>query len=79
MFIVGSLLAGWILKLFGFNAVVTAGMLQIFGVTIDTLGYYFLFASLGAMRSVANTFGKGIEFNWDWNKVKAKAKENKNK
>lgn len=45
-----SLLGGWVLGLFGFKAVVTAGMLQIFGVTINTLGYYFLFGTFGALR-----------------------------
>jgi hypothetical protein len=58
--IVGSLLVGWFLKLFGFNAVVTAGMAQIFGVTISSLGYYFLFSVLGALKSVGLSFSGGL-------------------
>lgn len=71
--IAGSLLAGWILKLFGFNILVTAGMAQVFGVTINTLGYYFLFAMLGAFRSVGFSFSQGFFFNKArYDKTKAK-------
>jgi hypothetical protein len=76
--IVGSLLAGWILKLFGFNAVVTAGMAQVFGVTINTLGYYFLFGMIGALKSIGMAFGGGIKLNFNAlkdNLEKAKAKK----
>jgi hypothetical protein len=48
-----SLLIGWILSLFGFKAVVILGMAQVFGVTITSTGYYFLFGLWGALRSVA--------------------------
>lgn len=54
--IIGGLLGGWILGLFGFKAVVIAGMAQVFGVTINVLGYYFLFAMMGALKSVATFF-----------------------
>jgi hypothetical protein len=76
--IVGSLLAGWILKLFGFSAVVTAGMAQVFGVTINTLGYYFLFAMIGALKSVGMSFGGGLKLNFNALKEDLKkAKEKK--
>lgn len=75
--IAGSLLAGWILKLFGFNAVVTAGMAQVFGVTINTLGYYFLFGMIGAIKSVVAYVGKGIVI--DLNKTFKFDKEKNNK
>jgi len=47
-----SLLGGWILSLFGFQGVVIAGMAQLFGVALNTLGYYFLFGGLGAIKSL---------------------------
>ena len=50
--IIGALFGGWILSLFGFKGVVVAGMAQLFGITINTLGYYFMFAMLGALKSV---------------------------
>lgn len=52
-----SLLGGWILSLFGFKGVVIAGMAQVFGVTLNTLGYYFLFGMFGALRRVATLVG----------------------
>jgi membrane protein implicated in regulation of membrane protease activity len=48
-----ALLGGWILSWFGFKAVVIAGMAQVFGLTINTLGYYFLFAMFGVARKLA--------------------------
>lgn len=55
-----SLLGGWVLSLFGFQGVVIAGMLQVFGVTINALGYYFLFGMFGALRRLVglNSLGK---------------------
>lgn len=53
LFIAFSLLGGWILSFFGFQAVVIAGMSQLFGVTITSLGYYFLFAMLGVLNRLA--------------------------
>lgn len=58
--IIGGLLGGWILGLFGFKAVVIAGMAQVFGVTLTNLGYYFLFGAVGALKSVVSFFGKGL-------------------
>lgn len=48
--IAGALLVGWIMGLFGFKGVVIAGMAQLFGVTLTSLGYYFLFALFGAVN-----------------------------
>lgn len=55
--IAGSLLGGWILSLFGFKGVVIAGMAQVFGVALNSTGYYFLFGALGAMRSITMVNG----------------------
>ncbi len=54
--IIGGLLGGWILGLFGFKAVVIEGMSQVFGVTLNVLGYYFLFGLMGATKSVVSYF-----------------------
>ena len=45
-----SLFTGWFLGLFGFKGVVIAGMAQIFGISINVLGYYFLFAIIGVLN-----------------------------
>ncbi|UUV47002.1 hypothetical protein [Bacillus phage vB_BanS-Thrax5] len=58
--IIGALLGGWILQLFGFDAVVQTGMLELFGKTISHTGYYFMFGAMGAMKSVAQMFGAGF-------------------
>lgn len=55
--IAGALLGGWILGLFGFKGVVIAGMAQVFGVALNTTGYYFLFGALGGLRSVGHSIG----------------------
>lgn len=44
---IGGLFIGWVMGLFGFKGVVIAGMAQLFGVTITSLGYYFIFAMIG--------------------------------
>lgn len=56
--IIGGLLGGWILALFNFDAVVIEGMLQLFGLAINKTGYYFLFAMMGALKSVALVFSR---------------------
>ena len=48
-----SLLGGWILSWFGFKAVVITGMAQVFGVSITSVGYYFLFGMMGFLRQLA--------------------------
>lgn len=53
MFIVGNLLGGWILSLFGFKGLLIAGMSQIFGITITNAGYYTIFALVGMLQSIA--------------------------
>lgn len=47
MGIIGGLFIGWFLGLFGFKAVMIAGMAQLFGVALTSLGYYFIFAMMG--------------------------------
>ena len=76
--IVGSLLGGWILSLFGFDGVVIAGMLQVFGLTIDSLGYYFLFASAGVLKSVLN-FNKDSVIKFNLGEKYSKYSKDKNK
>lgn len=51
LFMAMSLLGGWIMSLFGFKAVVVTGMAQLFGVSITSLGYYFIFAMIGLVNS----------------------------
>ena len=62
MGIVGALLLGWFLGLFGFKGVVMAGMLQLFGIKISVLTYYFIFACLGVftwvVRGISRLFRK---------------------
>lgn len=58
--IIGALLGGWILQLFGFDAVVQTGMLELFGKTISTTGYYFMFGAMGAIKSVFSMIGGGF-------------------
>lgn len=58
--IIGALLGGWILQLFGFDAVVQTGMLELFGKTISTTGYYFLFGAMGALKGVVSMLGRSI-------------------
>lgn len=60
MYIVGALLSGWILQLFGFDHVVQTGMLEVFGKTISHTGYYFLFGTMGALRSIFGMVGQGF-------------------
>lgn len=50
LFMAGGLLSGWIMSLFGFKAVVIAGMAQLFGASITSLGYYFIFAMIGLIN-----------------------------
>ena len=72
--IIGGLLGGWILALFGFESVVIAGMAQLFGITINATGYYFLFALMGAIKSIlifVNRKPSEVKFNLDdWKKKK---------
>lgn len=66
--IIGGLLGGWILALFNFDAVVIEGMMQLFGLAIDKTGYYFLFAIMGALKSVLFMLRgnkEAIKFKWD--------------
>jgi len=48
-----SLLGGLILSLFGFDAVVMQGMLEVFNKELSTSGYYFLFGVFGALKQLA--------------------------
>ena len=72
--IIGGLLGGWILALFGFESVVIAGMAQLFGITINATGYYFMFALMGAIKSILaflNRKPSEVKFNFDdWKKKK---------
>lgn len=52
LLIIGSMLGGWILQLFGFDLLVATGMMELFGVAITKTGYYFMFALIGMMRSI---------------------------
>lgn len=63
-FMTASLLGGWIMGLFGFKGVVIAGMAQLFGITLNTLGYYFLFAMIGLINSFIFKFKRGIKFDF---------------
>lgn len=45
------LLAGLFLSLFGFDDLIINGMHEIFGVTITSTGYYFIFGIVGVLRS----------------------------
>lgn len=46
---IGGLFIAWILSLFGFIPVVQTGILELFGISISTGTYYFIFAVLGAL------------------------------
>ena len=71
--IISGLLSGWILGLFGFQGVVIAGMAQVFGVTINALGYYFMFAMFGVVKSIIMTIkNKPVKINFDELKDKNK-------
>lgn len=68
MGIIGGLLMGWILGLFGFKGVVIAGMAQLFHMHIDVIGYYFIFALLGFVGYLirlikSRQVNKGVEVN----------------
>ncbi|UGO48000.1 hypothetical protein PQE72_gp186 [Bacillus phage vB_BanS_Skywalker] len=58
--IIGALLGGFILQLFGFDNVVQTGMLEVFGKTISDTSYYFLFGMMGASKSVFARLGSAI-------------------
>lgn len=75
MGIVGGLLVGWILSLFGFKAVVVAGMAQLFGVSINGLGYYFIFALLGVITMIIDRLIPKRTANIDLNDLKKKLKK----
>lgn len=77
-----GLLSGWIMGLFGFKSVVIAGMLQLFGATITSLGYYFIFAMLGLINSFIyklkrkqNEATVKFDFNKYWNDALNKDKK----
>ena len=63
--IAGALLGGWILSWFGFDNLVISGMMELFGKTITTTGYYFMFAIMGALSSIALKFKSmaSLDFN----------------
>lgn len=65
MGIVSGLLLGWFLGLFGFKGVAIAGMAQLFGVKLTVLGYYFIFAILGAIHSIISRFRKPSQVELD--------------
>jgi hypothetical protein len=46
------------LGLFGFKAVVITGMGQLFGLSVTSLGYYFLFAIMGALNNLVMSLRK---------------------
>lgn len=71
--IVSALLAGLILSWFGFDKLVINGMKEIFGVSISTTGYYFLFAILGALRGIGSIIG--ASFNSDFKPFEWKSKK----
>ena len=67
--IIGGLLGAWILALFNFDAVVIEGMMQLFGLAINKTGYYFMFALMGALKSILMIFNrKPIELDFNKNK-----------
>lgn len=51
-----SLLGAWILNWFGFANLVNDGMTQLFGIHISISSYYFIFACIGEIKSIINTF-----------------------
>lgn len=48
-----SLLGGWILSWFGFDAILTMGMAELFGVTLTSAGYYAIFGLFGMAKNIA--------------------------
>ena len=52
MGIVGGLLIGWFLSLFGFMGLVQDGAKNLFDITINGSGYYLIFAIMGYIKSV---------------------------
>jgi len=49
---INGLLLGVILAVFGFDDVVITSMRELFGITITTASYYFIFAILGLLSSI---------------------------
>ena len=74
--IITGLFTGWVLGLFGFQGVVIAGMSQLFGITINALGYYFMFAMMGVIKSIIMTVkSKPLKLDLDPNKLNNKNKK----
>lgn len=72
--IIGGLLGGWILALFGFESIIINGMAQFFGLSINMTGYYFLFAMGGFLRNIF-----GAKHTIDLKKTFDQKNDNKNK
>lgn len=62
-----ALLGAWILNCFGFGQVVITGMKEVFGVEIGMTSYYFIFAMIGALKSILNKLHPT-----DWEKLESK-------
>jgi len=78
-FMTAGLLSGWIMGLFGFKGVVIAGMAQLFGITLNTLGYYFLFAMIGLINGFIFKFKRGGEQTIKFDLKEYLGKDNKKK
>jgi len=50
--LVGGLLTGWILSLFGFDDVVVRGMHELFSLEITDATYYLMFAVAGVIGGI---------------------------
>lgn len=52
--IIGMLMVGWILNLFGFSNIVINGICQLGGPEMGIEAYYLIFALIGALKNLAN-------------------------
>lgn len=71
IYIILAIITGWILTIFGLDSVVITGMSEVFDKDITTTGYFFLFALLGALKSVTSSIR--FQFASIKNAVKKKA------
>jgi len=62
-----ALLGAWILNCFGFSQVVITGMRELFGIEIGVTTYYFMFAIMGALKSILNKLHPT-----DWDELETK-------